>query len=178
MSQQALWSGRFEDKMDDSTLSFTSSLDVDVMLSFYDVMGSLAHVRMLKKCEIIPSDDADRIIEGLKTIAAEMENGEFKMDESLEDIHTNVEFRLTDMIGPAGGKLHTGRSRNDQVATDFRMYLRDMTLETVKNIDLLIDSLITIAKDNGDTVMPGFTHMQHAQPVTLAQHMLAHAFKL
>ena len=178
MSQQALSSGRFEDKMDDSTLSFTSSLDVDVMLSFYDVMGSLAHVRMLKKCEIIPSDDADRIIEGLKTIAAEMENGEFKMDESLEDIHTNVEFRLTDMIGPAGGKLHTGRSRNDQVATDFRMYLRDMTLETVKNIDLLIDSLITIAKDNGDTVMPGFTHMQHAQPVTLAQHMLAHAFKL
>ncbi|WP_400211198.1 argininosuccinate lyase [Candidatus Methanarcanum hacksteinii] len=178
MSQQALWSGRFEDKMDDSTLSFTSSLDVDVMLSFYDVMGSLAHVRMLKKCEIIPSDDADRIIEGLKTIAAEMENGKFKMDESLEDIHTNVEFRLTDMIGPAGGKLHTGRSRNDQVATDFRMYLRDMTLETVKNIDLLIDSLITITKDNGDTVMPGFTHMQHAQPVTLAQHMLAHAFKL
>lgn len=159
-------------------MSFTSSLDVDVMLSFYDVMGSLAHVRMLKKCEIIPSDDAERIIEGLKTIAAEMENGEFKMDESLEDIHTNVEFRLTDMIGPAGGKLHTGRSRNDQVATDFRMYLRDMTLETVKNIDLLIDSLITIAKDNGDTVMPGFTHMQHAQPVTLAQHMLAHAFKL
>lgn len=159
-------------------MSFTSSLDVDVMLSFYDVMGSLAHVRMLKKCEIIPSDDADRIIEGLKTIAAEMENGKFKMDESLEDIHTNVEFRLTDMIGPAGGKLHTGRSRNDQVATDFRMYLRDMTLETVKNIDLLIDSLITIAKDNGDTVMPGFTHMQHAQPVTLAQHMLAHAFKL
>lgn len=159
-------------------MSFTSSLDVDVMLSFYDVMGSLAHVRMLKKCEIIPSDDVDRIIEGLKTIAAEMENGEFKMDESLEDIHTNVEFRLTDLIGPAGGKLHTGRSRNDQVATDFRMYLRDMTLETVKNIDLLIDSLITIAKDNGDTVMPGFTHMQHAQPVTLAQHMLAHAFKL
>ena len=159
-------------------MSFTSSLDVDVMLSFYDVMGSLAHVRMLKKCEIIPSDDADRIIEGLKAIAAEMENGEFKMDESLEDIHTNVEFRLTDLIGPAGGKLHTGRSRNDQVATDFRMYLRDMTLETVKNIDLLIDSLITIAKDNGDTVMPGFTHMQHAQPVTLAQHMLAHAFKL
>lgn len=159
-------------------MSFTSSLDVDVMLSFYDVMGSLAHVRMLKKCEIISSDDADRIIEGLKTITAEMENGEFKMDESLEDIHTNVEFRLTDLIGPAGGKLHTGRSRNDQVATDFRMYLRDMTLETVKNIDLLIDSLITIAKDNGDTVMPGFTHMQHAQPVTLAQHMLAHAFKL
>ncbi len=178
MSQQALWSGRFEDGMDDSTLTFTSSLDVDVMLSFYDVMGSLAHVRMLKKCGIIPPEDADSIIQGLRTIAAEMENGQFKIDESLEDIHTNVEFRLTDLIGPAGGKLHTGRSRNDQVATDFRMYLRDVTLETVKNIDSLIDSLITIAKDNGETIMPGFTHMQHAQPVTLAQHMLAHAFKL
>ncbi len=178
MSQQALWSGRFEDGMDDSTLTFTSSLDVDVMLSFYDVMGSLAHVRMLKKCGIIPPEDADSIIQGLRTIAAEMENGQFKIDESLEDIHTNVEFRLTDLIGPAGGKLHTGRSRNDQVATDFRMYLRDVTLETVRNIDSLIDSLITIAKDNGETIMPGFTHMQHAQPVTLAQHMLAHAFKL
>ncbi len=164
--------------MDDSTLTFTSSLDVDVMLSFYDVMGSLAHVRMLKKCGIIPPEDADSIIQGLRTIAAEMENGQFKIDESLEDIHTNVEFRLTDLIGPAGGKLHTGRSRNDQVATDFRMYLRDVTLETVRNIDSLIDSLITIAKDNGETIMPGFTHMQHAQPVTLAQHMLAHAFKL
>jgi len=164
--------------MDDSTLTFTSSLDVDVMLSFYDVMGSLAHVRMLKKCGIIPPEDADSIIQGLRTIAAEMENGQFRIDESLEDIHTNVEFRLTDLVGPAGGKLHTGRSRNDQVATDFRMYLRDVTLETVKNIDSLIDSLITIAKDNGETIMPGFTHMQHAQPVTLAQHMLAHAFKL
>lgn len=164
--------------MDDSTLTFTSSLDVDVMLSFYDVMGSLAHVRMLKRCGIIPPEDADSIIQGLRTIATEMENGQFRIDESLEDIHTNVEFRLTDLIGPAGGKLHTGRSRNDQVATDFRMYLRDVTLETVKNIDSLIDSLITIAKDNGETIMPGFTHMQHAQPVTLAQHMLAHAFKL
>ena len=162
MAQQALWSGRFEEGMDDSTLEFTSSLDVDVMLSFYDVMGSLAHVRMLKKCNIIPSDDADKIIEGLKTIVAEMESGEFAIDESLEDIHTNVEFRLTDLIGPAGGKLHTGRSRNDQVAVDFRMYLRDAVLETVSSIDTLVDALITIAKDNGKTIMPGFTHMQHA----------------
>ena len=177
MSQQALWSGRFEGGMDDSTLDFTSSLDVDVMLSFYDVMGSLAHVRMLKKCNIIPAEDADRIIEGLKTIVAEMESGEFEINESLEDIHTNVEFRLTDLIGPAGGKLHTGRSRNDQVAVDFRMYLRDASLEVVSSIDTLVDALITIAKDHGNTIMPGFTHMQHAQPVTVAQHMLAYAFK-
>ena len=98
MSQQALWSGRFDGEMDDSTLEFTSSLDVDVMLSFYDVMGSLAHVRMLKKCNIIPADDADKIIEGLKTIVGEMEKGEFEINESLEDIHTNVEFRLTDLM--------------------------------------------------------------------------------
>ena len=98
MSQQALWSGRFDGEMDDSTLDFTSSLDVDVMLSFYDVMGSLAHVRMLKKCNIIPAEDADKIIEGLKTIVAEMESGEFELDESLEDIHTNVEFSLAPVL--------------------------------------------------------------------------------
>ena len=177
MSKQALWSGRFEEEMDNSTLEFTSSLDIDTMLSFYDVMGSLAHVRMLKKCNIIPSEDADRIIGGLKTIVSEMEEGTFEIDDSLEDIHTNVEFRLTDIIGPAGGKLHTGRSRNDQVATDFRMYLRTAVLDEVSMIDKLIDSLITIAKDHGETIMPGFTHMQHAQPVTLAQHMLAYVFK-
>ena len=178
MSKQALWSGRFEEEMDNSTLEFTSSLDIDTMLSFYDVMGSLAHVRMLKKCNIIPAEDADSIIDGLKTIVAEMEEGTFEIDDSLEDIHTNVEFRLTDLIGPAGGKLHTGRSRNDQVATDFRMYLRTAVLDEVSKIDKLIDSLINIAKDHGETIMPGFTHMQHAQPVTLAQHMLAYVFKL
>ena len=177
MAQQALWSGRFDDRMDDSTLEFTSSLDVDVMLSFYDVIGSLAHVRMLKSRGIIPADDADLIIDGLKRIASEMEEGKFTIDESLEDIHTNVEFRLTNIIGPAGGKLHTGRSRNDQVAVDFRMYLRDAVLELVGSIDGLMDALITVAKEHGDTVMPGFTHMQHAQPVTVAQHMLAYTFK-
>ena len=178
MSQQALWSGRFDGEMDDSTLQFTSSLDVDKKLSFYDVMGSLAHVKMLKERSIIPAEDADSIIGGLRTIASEMKNGVFTIDYSLEDIHTNVEFRLTDIIGPAGGKLHTGRSRNDQVATDFKMYLRDAVLTTVGNLNTLIDSLLTIAKDNGSTIMPGFTHMQHAQPVTLAEYALAYLFKL
>lgn len=178
MSHQALWSGRFDGEMDDSTLQFTSSLDVDKKLSFYDVMGSLAHVKMLKERSIIPAEDADSIIGGLRTIASEMKNGVFTIDYSLEDIHTNVEFRLTDIIGPAGGKLHTGRSRNDQVATDFKMYLRDAVLTTVGNLNTLIDSLLTIAKDNGSTIMPGFTHMQHAQPVTLAEYALAYLFKL
>ena len=178
MAQQALWSGRFAEGMAESTLDFTSSLDVDSALAFYDVMGSLAHVRMLRKCGIIPEADADSIIGGLQTIAAEMESGDFELDFSEEDIHTNVEFRLTALIGPAGGKLHTGRSRNDQVATDFRMYLRDAVLEAVGAIDGLIDTLVKVAQDHGATVMPGFTHMQHAQPVTVAQHYLAHAFKL
>ena len=164
--------------MAESTLDFTTSLETDSALAFFDVMGSLAHVRMLKKCQIIPEDDADRIIEGLKTIVAEMENGEFKLDFSLEDIHTNVEFRLTELIGPAGGKLHTGRSRNDQVATDFRMYLRDAALAASESVDRLMMSLVRVAEEHGDTVMPGFTHMQHAQPVTVAHHYLAYAFKL
>lgn len=178
MSKQALWSGRFEGDMDESTLGFTSSLDVDSALAFYDVMGSLAHVRMLKEQKIIPTEDADKIIRGLIEIVSIMESGDFEIDESLEDIHTNVEFKLTSMIGPVGGKLHTGRSRNDQVATDLRMYLRDIILEAVIDINTLITSILKIAEDHGDTIMPGFTHMQHAQPITLAQHMLAHVFRL
>ncbi|MBQ7405929.1 MAG: argininosuccinate lyase, partial [Candidatus Methanomethylophilaceae archaeon] len=121
--QQALWSGRFTAGMDDSTLAFTSSLDVDSHLAFYDVMGSLAHVRMLKHQGIIPAEDADSITAGLKVILKEIQEDRFELDYSQEDIHTNVEFTLTSRIGPAGGKLHTGRSRNAQVATEFRMYL-------------------------------------------------------
>jgi len=178
MARQALSSGRFEKEADEATLRFTSSLDVDSALAFYDVMGSLAHVRMLKEQKIIPADDADSIINGLISIVEMMENEKFQIDDKLEDIHTNIEFKLTEMIGPTGGKLHTGRSRNDQVATDLRMYLRDVILEAVIDIDTLAMSLLKIAEDHGDTIMPGFTHMQHAQPVTLAQHMLAHAFRL
>ena len=178
MSKQALWSGRFAEGMAESTLDFTTSLETDSAMIFFDVMGSLAHVRMLKKCKIIPDEDADKIIEGLKTIVSEIENGEFELDYSLEDVHTCVEYRLTDLIGPAGGKLHTGRSRNDQVATDFRMYLREAVLETVSAIDNLVDTFIKVAQDHGETILPGFTHMQHAQPVTVAQHYLAYAFKL
>ena len=175
--KQALWSGRFKGGMDDSTLIFTSSLEVDSQMAFYDVMGSLAHVRMLKKCGIIPADDADKIIDGLKVILQEIKEDRFELDYKLEDIHTNVEFTLTERIGPAGGKLHTGRSRNDQVAVDFRMYLRDDALKAAEAANTIMMALVKVAEDNADTVMPGFTHMQHAQPVTLAQHMLAHAFK-
>ncbi|MFA6642566.1 MAG: lyase family protein, partial [Methanomethylophilus sp.] len=135
MAGKALWSGRFAAGMDDSTLKFTSSLDVDAALAFYDVMGSLAHVRMLKTCAVIPAADADLIAKGLRSLAKQLRDGTFEMDETLEDIHTNIEVKLTAMIGPAGGKLHTGRSRNDQVATDFKMYLRDAALNAVEAID-------------------------------------------
>ena len=175
--KQALWSGRFEGGMDDSTLAFTCSLDTDSRMAFYDVMGSLAHARMLKACGIISPKDADDIIEGLKAILKQVEAGTFEFDRSREDVHTCIEFALTEMIGPDGGRLHTARSRNDQVATDFRMYLRDAALHAAGAADDLMMALIRIAETNGETVMPGFTHMQHAQPVTLAQHMLAHAFR-
>jgi len=159
-------------------LAFTSSLDVDVALGYYDVMGSLAHVRMLKKCNILPAEDADLIIDGLKKIIVEMENGKFEIDESLEDIHTCVENRLTEMIGPVGGKLHTGRSRNDQVSTDFRMFLKDAVLEVVEKIEHLRTGIIEIAEEHTETVMPGMTHLQHAQPVTFAHHLMAYVSKL
>ncbi len=174
---RSLWSGRFAEGMDGSTLAFTSSLDVDSAMAVYDVMGSLAHVRMLKKCGIIPAEDADRITDGLKRILADLENGSFKWDGNLEDVHTNVENTLTQMIGPAGGKLHTARSRNDQVATDFRMWLRDAALNAADAVDGLITALNGAASKNTETILPGFTHMQHAQPVTLAHHFLAHAFR-
>lgn len=175
--KQALWSGRFEGGMDESTLAFTCSLDTDSRMAFYDVMGSLAHVRMLKACGVIPAEDADSIEKGLKDILKEVEAGTFAFDRSREDVHTCIEFALTEAIGPAGGKLHTARSRNDQVATDFRVYLRDAALHAAEAANNLMIALVRIAEENGETVMPGFTHMQHAQPVTLAQHMLAHAFR-
>lgn len=159
-------------------MAFTSSLDTDIALGYYDVIGSLAHVRMLKKCGILSAEDADLIIDGLKKIIVEMENGEFEVDESLEDVHTCVESRLTEMIGPVGGKLHTGRSRNDQVSTDFRLFLKDAILELVGKIEHLRTGMIEVAEEHVDTVMPGMTHLQHAQPVTFAHHLMAYVFKL
>jgi len=178
MPGKALWSGRFKDGMDSGTLAFTSSVEIDSRMAFYDIMGSLAHVSMLKACRIIPADDADSITAGLRKLAGDLAAGKLEMDYGLEDVHTNIEVKLTEMIGPAGGKLHTGRSRNDQVAVDYRMYLRDAALGAVDAISSLIRALQDVASKNRDVILPGYTHMQHAQPVTLAQHMLAHAFRL
>lgn len=178
MGRKALWSGRFERGMDDSVLAFSSSLDNDSRLAFYDVMGSLAHVRMLGATGVLPADDVQLISGALKTILRDIEDGRLELDASLEDVHTNIEQRLTEIVGPSGGMLHTARSRNDQIATDFRMYLRDAVLSMVSSVSLLQRTLIKRAEAEADSVMPGYTHMQHAQPVSLGFHLMAHAFRL
>lgn len=175
---RTLWSGRFAAGAADSTLSFTSSLMVDRRLARYDVLGSLAHARMLARQGIISSEDGEAIADGLRTILARIDDGTLTVHERLEDIHSNIEFALTDLIEDAGARLHTARSRNDQVVTDLRMFMRDTTLETIDAIGAVQASLAQRAGEEVDTIMPGFTHVQHAQPVTAAHWMLAHFFRL
>jgi argininosuccinate lyase len=172
---KALWSGRFKEGMSRDTLAFTSSLDVDSRMVWYDIIDSMAHARMLGKQGILPEGDVDSILNGLRELLAALEDGELRFDEALEDVHTNVEVALTERIGEAGGRLHTARSRNDQVATDFRMFSRELLLETCGYLIELQKALMAQAKRHQDTILPGFTHTQHAQPVTLAHHLLAHA---
>lgn len=155
---------------------YTASIRFDQKLAAYDIEGSLAHVEMLKACKIIPAGDADKIAEGLQIVLKKIESGEAELTEEHEDIHMNVEKLLIEEVGTVGGKLHTGRSRNDQVALDMRLYLRD-AIGTI--IQLLIDverALISQAKANLDTVMPGYTHLQRAQPVLFGHHMMAYVF--
>jgi len=178
LSDRVLWSGRFKEIASDQTLAFTSSLSVDRRLAWYDIVGSIAHARMLAKQRILPRSEVQTMIHGLHDLMEELETDDFRFSEKLEDVHTNVEFRLTERIGEAGARLHTARSRNDQVATDFRMFLRDYTLETCSLIANLQKILMAKAEEHVDTILPGFTHMQHAQPVTLAHHLLAHVARL
>jgi argininosuccinate lyase len=178
MADEVLWSGRFGMGPERSTIEFTSSFGVDVRLAWYDVMGSLAHARMLVRQRIIPSEDGDLIIDGLRQLLAEIEKGEIELDKGSEDVHSAVELLLTKRIGEAGGKLHTGRSRNDQVVTDLRMFMRDATLDTMEHLIGLQLVLMDQSERHKDTLLPGFTHMQHAQPVTLGFHLMAYVFKL
>jgi argininosuccinate lyase len=173
-----MWAGRFKEIASDQTLAFSSSLLIDRRLAWYDIVGSIAHARMLAKQRILPKSDVQSMVTGLHDLMEELETGDFRFSEKLEDVHTNVEFRLTERIGEAGARLHTARSRNDQVATDFRMFLRDYTLETCSLIANLQKVLMAKAEEHIDTIMPGFTHMQHAQPVTLAHHLLSHVARL
>ncbi len=154
--------------------NFTASLDVDRRMYREDIAGSIAHARMLARQGIISQADASQIVVGLQQIKSEIESGEFDWKEELEDIHMNVESRLFELIGDAAGRLHTGRSRNDQVATDSRMYTRRAAVDAVKAVRLTQRALLKQAADHFDTVLPAYTHLQRGQPVTLAHHLLAY----
>jgi argininosuccinate lyase len=174
MSKDKLWGGRFTQPTDKFVEEFTASIQFDKRLYHQDIRGSIAHARMLGKQGIIPAADVDEIVHGLQEILHQIEAGQFDFSVSLEDIHMNIEARLSQKIGEAGKRLHTGRSRNDQVALDIRLYLRDELAEISAYIDLLIDSLIYQAEANPGVIMPGYTHLQTAQPILFAHHMLAY----
>ncbi|MDH3344268.1 MAG: argininosuccinate lyase [Desulfobacteraceae bacterium] len=171
---EKLWTGRFTEKTDRLVEDFTSSIDIDKHLYSYDIEGSIAHCRMLAKAAIISEEDATTLIEGLGLIKREIDRGEFQFDNSLEDIHMHIETRLMEKVGKIAQKLHTARSRNDQVALDVRMYLRDETSKTVKRLVMLKKVLVDLAKINIDVIMPGYTHLQRAQPVLLSHYFMAY----
>jgi len=169
-----LWAGRFKKDTDSMMDDFNASISFDSRMYRQDILGSAAHVRMLGECGIIPREEAELIRKTLFEILDDIERGRIGFDVSAEDIHMNIESILIDRIGQVGKKLHTGRSRNDQVALDFRMYLRD-EIKAVKSLLLDLEGvLLKLAESNLDTIMPGYTHLQRAQPVTLAHHMMAY----
>ncbi len=174
MSKDKLWGGRFTQPTDKFVEEFTASILFDKRLYHQDIRGSIAHARMLGKQGIIPLDDVEQIVHGLQNILGQIEAGQFDFSISLEDIHMNIEARLSAAIGEAGKRLHTGRSRNDQVALDIRLYLRDEIVEINTYLDLLIDALLNQAETNIDVIMPGFTHLQTAQPILFSHHMMAY----
>ena len=167
------WAGRFTAPTDAFVEVFTASVGFDKRLYRHDIAGSIAHARMLAHVGVLSEDERDAIIGGLKEIEQDIERGEFAWSTTLEDVHMNIEARLTDRIGSVGKKLHTGRSRNDQVATDIRLYLRDEVREIRSALVSLIEGLLVLAEQEAKTIMPGFTHLQTAQPVTFGHHMLA-----
>lgn len=169
-----LWGGRFTKETNKLVEEFTASISFDKKLAKEDIKGSLAHVQMLGECGIIPTEDADKIKEGLQSIHEMIENGEVEFSIEDEDIHMNIEKLLIEKIGQTGGKLHTGRSRNDQVATDMHLYLREKTEEIVKLIEHVQTALIDQGRKHINTLMPGYTHLQRAQPVSFAHHLMAY----
>ncbi len=170
---QKPWGGRFTQPTDAFVEAFTASVDFDRRLYHYDIQGSIAHARMLAHVGVLSEEECRAIVEGLEAIEREIEAGEFPWSVALEDVHMNIEARLTERIGETGKKLHTGRSRNDQVATDLRLYLRDEIDAIRAEIHRLQSALVDLAEREAETIMPGFTHLQVAQPVTFGHHMLA-----
>lgn len=169
-----LWGGRFAKQTAKLMEEFSESISYDYKLAEVDITGSIAHAKMLGKCGIISQDDSNEIVNGLEEILQEYHDGKIVFDPSAEDIHMNIETILTKKIGTVAGRLHTARSRNDQVATDIKLYLRNASLEVVENIKNLEKTLIKLAENNIDIIMPGFTHTQHAQPVLLSHQLLAY----
>ena len=167
------WGGRFTEPTNQLVEAFTESISFDARLYKQDIQGSIAHSKMLAKIGVISDDEAQKIEEGLIAIREQIDAGEFEWSTELEDVHMNIEARLTQAIGEAGKKLHTGRSRNDQVATDIRLYMRQASDDVVTLINALQTNLLELAKSETETILPGFTHLQVAQPITLAHHLLA-----
>ena len=167
------WGGRFQESTDAFVAAFTASVGFDQRLAQEDIAGSRAHAAMLVKQGVLSEADGEAIARGLDAIADEIARGEFVWDTALEDVHMNIEKRLTDRIGDAGKRLHTGRSRNDQVATDIRLYARAAIERILGEIRRLQTAIVTLAEGEAETIMPGFTHLQVAQPVTFGHHLMA-----
>lgn len=169
----ATWGGRFAEQTDEFVAAFTASVEFDKRLALEDIQGSLAHAQMLFEINILDQNEHTLIVQGLEKIKQEIENDEFVWQVALEDVHMNIERRLTDLIGLAGKKLHTARSRNDQVATDIRLYLRRELDEIRQLLARLSRNVVSLAEAEIETIMPGFTHLQVAQPISFAHHLLA-----
>jgi argininosuccinate lyase len=168
------WGGRFTQPTDEFVQFFNASIDFDKLLAPFDIAGSIAHATMLSECGIILPSEKDIIIKGLERVLSEIESGDFKWSYELEDVHMNVEARLVAIVGDTGKKLHTGRSRNDQVATDIRLYLRDKIDNIINLITSLQSALVDLADKHTSSIMPGFTHLQAAQPISFAHHLMAY----
>lgn len=177
-SVKKLWGGRFTGSAEDWVDEFGASIGFDQELAQQDIEGSIAHATMLAKSGIISASDAENIIQGLKKLQEKAMNNELDYSAKLEDIHLNIEHHLTELIGPTGGKLHTARSRNDQVATDMHLYLKEQVYEITVLINELQKALIEQAEQNIETVMPGYTHLQRAQPISFAHHLMAYFWML
>ena len=169
-----LWGGRFSKNTNELVDAFNASIEFDKRLYHEDIRGSIAHAQMLGKCGIIPAEDVEKIVAGLETILADIEAGNFSFEVALEDIHMNIEARLTERIGVAGARLHTARSRNDQVALDMHMYMKREIVEIGELLLQFEKALLAVAKKHDRTLMPGYTHLQRAQPITFAHHLLAY----
>lgn len=167
------WGGRFSEPTDAFVAEFTASVQFDQRMYFHDIQGSIAHATMLAKVGVLTEEERDQIVQGLQEVRADIESGDFEWSIALEDVHMNVEAKLTEKIGITGKKLHTGRSRNDQVATDIRLYLRDEIDFIATQLTRLQQGIAGLAKREAATIMPGFTHLQTAQPVTFGHHVLA-----